>query len=79
MGWSTEVFDAHETPFTIFTDFGPRTPLAPDRLRLREKLRRLRVLNLAKLFLTEVQRYSGYCRSRATMFVDCACTGFVAT
>ena len=34
MGWSTEVFDAHETTFTIFTDFGPRSPLAPDRLRL---------------------------------------------
>ena len=34
MGWSTEVFDAHETRFTIFIDFGPRTPLAPDRLRL---------------------------------------------
>ena len=34
MGWSTEVFDVHETPFTIFTDFGPKTPLAPDRLRL---------------------------------------------
>ena len=36
VGWSTEVFDAHETRFTIFIDFGPRTPLAPDRLR--EKL-----------------------------------------
>ena len=27
VGWSMEVFDARETPFTIFTDFGPRIPL----------------------------------------------------
>ena len=35
MGWSTEVFDARKTTFTIFTDFGPRTPLAPARLWLK--------------------------------------------